>query len=383
MERYNQYADAQLTELLTNYGDIDLIFYDGMPLSPQQYCVDRSWELQENILVTRGAIKTPEQHLPGIIDHSEEPWEACLTMGTAWQYQPTNENYKSAGKLLKILTQTRATGGTMLLNIGLNSNGDIPQMQDDILREFGAWNFINKEAICNTRPWIVTNENDIWYVKSNEENALYAVIQGGGKWNRGDRKNFILKSVKATEKTELSVLGQSSELTEYNPSKDVSCSYKNTDAGLEISIAHAQRIYCGSTWPNPIVAKITNVIPAYTPMVILNNKNKAARKANLRVSQSDLQNKKLTNEDAVFSASVESMGSFKEAYVYFAYRKYPGFANALSDEPYTETKKIKITKAGDVSLSMDGLERDIMYQYKPVAECNGICFYGDEAMVML
>jgi len=323
IEQYNAYADTQLTELLTNYGEIDLIFYDGMPHSPQQFCVDRSWELRENILVTRGSIKTPEQHLPGLIDHSEEPWETCLTMGIAWQYQPTNENYKSANKLIRILTETRAKGGTMLLNIGINSNGNIPQMQDDILREFGAWNFINKEVIHNTRPWVVTNEDNIWFVKSNKENALYAIIQTEETWNRGDRKVFTLKSVKATDKTELSVLGQSSELTEYNPAKDVSCSYINTDAGLVISIAHAQRIYCGRSWPNPIVAKITNVEPAYSPLIILCDRQR------------------FTSDDksAFFAADIKDMGSFKEAFVYFMYRKYPGFANALSDEPYIGNRK--------------------------------------------
>ena len=362
MKQYNEYADAQLTELLTNYGEIDLIFYDGKLHSPQQFCVDRSWELQENILVTRGAIKTPEQHLPGLVEASDEPWEACLTMGIAWQYQPTNENYKSGNKLIKILTESRAKGGTMLLNISFDSNGNIPQIQDDILREFGAWNFINKEVIESTRPWIVTNEDDIWFVKSKDQDTIYAIIRDGVKWNRGDRRNFILKSVRATEKTELSVLGQSSELTEYNPTKDVSCSFKNTKDGLEISIAHAQRIYCGRDWPNPIVAKLTNVVPAYIPMVVLD------RPENIIQSKGKV----------TLSSSIQSMGSLEEAYVYFRYRKYPGFANALSDEPYGETEKVKVTGISDINISITNLEQGAIYQYKPVAESNGNCFYGDE-----
>ncbi|MCU0500754.1 MAG: alpha-L-fucosidase, partial [Anaerolineae bacterium] len=80
---------AQIRELLTNYGPIDLIFFDGQPEGLKQL----AWELQPDIVVTRGDIATPEQHVPDA--PLPMPWESCVTMGTAWQYQPTNETYKS------------------------------------------------------------------------------------------------------------------------------------------------------------------------------------------------------------------------------------------------------------------------------------------------
>ncbi len=82
---------AQLRELLTQYGAIDLLFLDGQPEGLKQL----AWELQPDIVVTRGDIATPEQRLPD--EPLPGPWESCFTLGTQWQYKPTNEHYKSGG----------------------------------------------------------------------------------------------------------------------------------------------------------------------------------------------------------------------------------------------------------------------------------------------
>src|SRR5262245_35028339 len=74
-----EYGKRQLKELLTNYGKIDVLFIDGPADGLREY----AWQLQPDIVVTRGAIETPEQTIPEIV--LDQPWEACLTMGTAWQ----------------------------------------------------------------------------------------------------------------------------------------------------------------------------------------------------------------------------------------------------------------------------------------------------------
>ena len=86
---YDDYTRRQCEELMTNYGKIDVLFIDG---EPKDVVKQTCWKLQPDLLITRGAMKTPEQVLPGekITDH----WLSCITMGTAWQYQPTNERYK-------------------------------------------------------------------------------------------------------------------------------------------------------------------------------------------------------------------------------------------------------------------------------------------------
>ena len=98
-----------MRELLTNYGKIDILFFDGPSDGLREMC----WTIDADIVVTRGAIRTPEQYIPGI--QSDQPWEACVTMGTGWQYKPTNEHYKSGSQLIGLLIETRAKGGNLLL----------------------------------------------------------------------------------------------------------------------------------------------------------------------------------------------------------------------------------------------------------------------------
>jgi alpha-L-fucosidase len=111
-------AQTQLTELLGNYGKIDLLFLDGSPIGLR----DLGWKMNPDLVVTRGGIETPEQFVPGVAP--EGAWESNLTMGTSWQYKPTNESYKSGGDLISTLVETRAKGGNLLLNVGPKPTGD-------------------------------------------------------------------------------------------------------------------------------------------------------------------------------------------------------------------------------------------------------------------
>ncbi|MCK5280501.1 MAG: alpha-L-fucosidase, partial [Cyclobacteriaceae bacterium] len=137
MNKYLDFTEKQLTELMTNYGKIDVFFFDGGEGPLQEKSKEVVWRIQPNVLVTRGAISTPEQHVPGLA--SEDAWEANATMGTQWQYKPTNDNYKSGGRLIEILIESRAKGGTFLLNVGPKPNGQLPIEQEERLREVAAW----------------------------------------------------------------------------------------------------------------------------------------------------------------------------------------------------------------------------------------------------
>ena len=77
---------------------------------------DVIWRAQPDAVITRDVIDTPEQTIPGV--PLDRAWESCLTMGTAWQYKPTHENYRSGTELIEILIETRAKGGNLLLNVG-------------------------------------------------------------------------------------------------------------------------------------------------------------------------------------------------------------------------------------------------------------------------
>jgi alpha-L-fucosidase len=248
---------AQVKELLANYGSIDIMFFDG----PAEGLRDLAWKLQPDVVVTRGAIQTPEQYIPGA--PLEGVWESNLTMGTQWQYKPTNELYKSGGRLIEILIETRAKGGNLLLNVGPKPDGELPIEQEERLREMALWMFVNHESIYATRPWVLTNEGEIWFTKKKDENTVYAFIkQTPHLWTLGEWREIVLKSVRATEKTEASVLGQNDKILEYKPDVAPKTTWKQEADGLHVRVMRAQRLYNDRKWPNPVVLKLTNVTPA-------------------------------------------------------------------------------------------------------------------------
>lgn len=254
------YDQQQVRELLSQYGPIDLIFFDG----EAQGLRDLAWKMQPNIVVTRGAIETPEQYVPG--SPLTGPWEACITMGTAWEYQPQHEIYKSGPDLIRLLIQARARGGNFLLNVGPKPDGELPIEQEERLREIGLWMFVNGEAIYDVRPWNITNENDVWFTSSRDGTTLYAIVDR--PWKRGEWLDLVLKSVKATPQTQISVLGQSSKLYEYQPATDPTPSWSQQADGLHIHAMRTQRLQDNSAWPNPAVIRLTHVEKAFTPPIV-------------------------------------------------------------------------------------------------------------------
>lgn len=253
---------AQVRELLTNYGDIDVFFIDGIRGLRDGGLKEYIWELQPHCLVTRGAISTPEiapstgQSLPEAMKN--EPWEANFTMGTSWHYKPTNEHYRDGTQWIHSLIETRAKGGTMLLNIGPKPNGEIPIEQESILREIAAWMAINREAIYDVRPWDVFREGDLWFTRSKKGDAVYVFVTNL-EWRYGEWRTFRLNSIKTTEKSKVTVLGQNDQVLEYKPEIIPQTRWEMRNGQLEITAMRAQRIYNDRTWPNPVVLKITNV----------------------------------------------------------------------------------------------------------------------------
>ncbi len=254
LRRFDQ---AQLTELLSNYGKIDILFIDGID-GAAHGLTDPSWDMQPDLVITRGAMETPEQEIPG--QPLPGPWEACFTMGTQWHYKPTHEEYKSGTKVIEMLIETRAKGGNLLLNLGPKPNGEIPVEQEERLRELALWMFVNDESIYNTRPWVVTNEEDIWFTKAKNKNTVYAHVTRS-PMELGESKTVLLQSVKAMDNTEVKVLGQTGEVLEYHPEVVPKTRWEQTDAGLRVTFTRAQRLHNDRRWPNPVVLKITNARP--------------------------------------------------------------------------------------------------------------------------
>ena len=247
----------QIRELLTNYGKIDLLFFDG----PAEGLKEYAWQLQPDLVVTRGQMQTPEQTLPD--KPIPGPWEACFTMGTDWQYKPTNDPQKSGTEIIDMLIETRAKGGNLLLNVGPKPDGEIQIEQEALLREIALWHLVNQESIHHIRPWDIIKEGNIWFTKAKDRNIVYAFVPAGKEWPYGERKEFVLKTLKGNDQTKVSVLGFGSDLVEYRKNFDAKVYVSQSPIGLVISAVNGQRLYTNNQWPNPVVLKIENV--KYSP----------------------------------------------------------------------------------------------------------------------
>ncbi len=247
------YDKAQIKELLTGYGKIDLLFFDG----PAEELKEYAWKLQPQVVVTRGQMETPEQELPD--KPIAGPWEACFTMGTDWQYKPTNDPHKSGTEIINMLIETRAKGGNLLLNVGPKPDGELQIEQEALLREVALWNLVNQEAIHLIRPWEIIKEGDVWFTKAKDQNTLYAFIPAGNEWKYGERKDFVFRTLSGNDQTKVTILGYASELVEYKPGFDAKIYTSSTPIGLVISAVNGHRLYTNNQWPNPVVLKIENV----------------------------------------------------------------------------------------------------------------------------
>jgi alpha-L-fucosidase len=348
------YDKAQVTELLTHYGPIDLIFFDGEATDLRNV----AWTLQPNIVVTRGAIPTPEQTVPG--RPMPGPWESNLTMGHAWQYQPTDDRYKSGRECISLLVETRAKGGNLLLDIGPKPDGTLAIEQEERLREMALWMFVNGECIHGVRPWIVTNEGDNWFTRAKDSDTLYVIVKGNQPWPYGQWREVVLKSVRAGPGSEVSVLGESGKTLEYRPNVVPAGSWREAADGLHLRAMMAQRLRDDRSWSDPVVLKVTHVTPALVPPEIDTTSAEAGPPA------------------AVFTADVTRLGDVPSLQVGFEYRDVTGQDVHERVGPWIRTEFAGVVKPGSVRREVTGLAPDRTYEVRAVALHPLLNFYGQE-----
>ena len=354
---FMDYTKRQLKELLTNYGPIDYFFFDG----PAEQLTDYVWQLQPKLVITRGAMETPEQYTPGVA--LPGAWEGNLTMGTEWPWKATNENYKSGTELIDILIETRAKGGNLLLNIGPKPDGEVAIEQESRLREMALWNFVNGEALKSVSPWVITNEKNIWFTRARDSNTVYAFLTGMSPWKLGDAKTITLRSVRATPQTKVEVLGQADTVVEYRPEVHPQTTWKQDDSGLHITAYRAQRLYTDRKWPDPIVLKISDAEPGLTPPEVQTTSvewSAAARSATLRG--------RLTN-----------LGNVAQVEVGFQFREKKGGTD-LSEktEPWSDLPGTAQTNTGEFSYVIRTLTPGKTYEYRARVRHPLITTYGPE-----
>jgi alpha-L-fucosidase len=347
---------AQLRELMTGYGKIDMVFFDG----ETDGLNDLAWDLQPDTVITRGAIKTPEQHIPGM--PIDEAWESCLTMGTQWQYKPTNESYMSGGEIIRKLVETRAKGGNLLLNVGPKPDGELPIEQEERLREVALWMFVNGECIYGVRPWVVTNEGDLWFTHDRKNNALYVIVCPKERWRNGEWKDFTLHSVKATARTQVSVLSQNDKALEYQPAVVPQTTFQQTSEGLKIRAMRAQRLYNDRRWPNPVVIKLTDIEPALTPPQV--ETLKAGRDP--------------ASGTVRLQGRLLSLGDAKAVDVSAEFRDITGLDIYERLENWDSTPAESIASTGEFSIPVEGLQAGRTYELRAKVKHPLLTVFGAE-----
>lgn len=258
-EELNQYAKKQLKELLTKYGKIDILFLDGNEQFGKTELAKVAWEINPEIVVTRGAMETPEQKLPDTPIPS--PWESCITVTDSWSYRPTNEAYKTASEVIMTWVEIKAKGGNLLLNVGPNAKGKIPERQAATLNEVGAWWFINHELFENTKPFDkVKTRSGYYLLQSKDEKDLYVVVPG--KVQRNAWQTAYLESMQISKTAKVSLLGQGDYTSESRLEKSEPMCVENVGNSAVIKYIFLHNLYnkyrVENRWNNPIVLKISN-----------------------------------------------------------------------------------------------------------------------------
>ncbi|MEK7706891.1 MAG: alpha-L-fucosidase [Verrucomicrobiota bacterium] len=174
MDRYTDYMKGQLKELVTRYGPLGILWFDGEWEKPWTHergvdLYNYVRNLQPNIIINNrvgkgradmggmdkgqgvGDYGTPEQEIPPTGFGPGVAWESCMTMNKHWGYNQHDQNWKSAQTLIRNLVDCASKGGNYLLNVGPTSEGLIPGPSIERLAEIGKWMKANSESIYGTK----------------------------------------------------------------------------------------------------------------------------------------------------------------------------------------------------------------------------------------
>ena len=243
---YFNFMNAQLTELLTHYGKIGAIWFDGwwdhdqdsIPFDwhlPEQYALIH--KLQPACLIGNNHHMHPfegediqifERDLPGenkagFIDKaakvSQLPLETCQTMNGMWGYKVVDQNYKSAEELIRLLLNTSGKGANLLLNIGPQPNGQLPAVALDRLKEIGRWMRVYGETLYGSVAGPVKPCE--WGATTEKDGKVYVHV-------------CPAQRTKAPGSITIPMAKKPKEVTDFQTGKKVTYTYKNKELNLVV-----------------------------------------------------------------------------------------------------------------------------------------------------
>lgn len=193
MDRYTEYLNTHMKELIGNYGPLGIMWFDGEWEDPWTHerglqLYDDVRSLQDDIIINNrvdkgrkgmegvtlsdknyaGDFDTPEQEVGKF--QTDRPWETCMTICRQWAWKP-DDKLKSFEECIRILVETVGGDGNLLLNVGPMPNGQIEARQVDRLKEIGDWMRLNGESIYGTKGGPFTPAK--WGVSTSKGNLIY------------------------------------------------------------------------------------------------------------------------------------------------------------------------------------------------------------------
>lgn len=237
----DNYLKTQLKELLTNYGPIGALWFDGEWID--EWTEDQGKDLynyvrslQPSIIINNrvgkgrsgmqgmnsyenaaGDFGTPEQEI--LETGSSQDWESCMTMNDHWGFNKNDKNFKPAGALIWNLVDCAAKGGNYLLNVGPTAEGLIPGESVERMKEIGDWMKVNSLAIYKSKAWSHFEDSEnIRYTIDNKGN-VNAFVKG---W---PGEKLVLKKIKPAKGSKIKFLGTNELL-----------SWTSTENGIEITL---------------------------------------------------------------------------------------------------------------------------------------------------
>lgn len=166
-DRYVTYLHTQVHELLTNYGNIDILWFDGQWEPTWTHKLALALEAQVRLTAPKllinnridgsgapkvgglGDFGTPEQEIPATGTPGVD-WESCITMNDNWGFKASDHNWKSPRRLIELLVETASKGGNLLLNVGPRGDGSFPPEAVERLEAIGEWMRLHAKTIQGT-----------------------------------------------------------------------------------------------------------------------------------------------------------------------------------------------------------------------------------------
>ena len=193
--KYAEYLHAQVAELLTEYGDVKILWFDFSFPNREGGKGRADWDSENLYRVVRkhapnvimndridlpgvGDVMTPEQFQPPVAptrDGKPVVWEACHTFSGSWGYNPDEHTWKSIPQLIRMLVDNVSKGGNFLLNVGPDARGQLDDRVKARLRGIGRWMRLHDRAIydCGAAPEAFEVPPDCRYTWNPETGRLY------------------------------------------------------------------------------------------------------------------------------------------------------------------------------------------------------------------